>query len=582
MEYLVFAGAIFLFIFVIMFQGYLSNIKDRKRFIKKLYEQYGAPVEREYKADEIDSHISMYYKKHGEVHQIDDITWNDLDMDRLYQRMNYSHSSAGDEYLYYRLRTPIYAGEEFEKFESQIQYFMNNADDRVKMQLQFDKLGRMSKYSLYEYLEFLDTLGERNSLKYYLAVLLVFASIGVLFVSVPLGICALLAVLCYNMTNYFKEQKEIGPYIASFCYISRLMDAVKEIGKNAFKVTEDECRELLNCHKQLEGFRRNSFIVLSGGGGSGMSASGDILNMLLDYLRMIFYLDLIKFNHMLRELRVHMEEIDKMVTIMGRMETAIVIGEYRASLNGEYCIPEFTVKYGNAGTYMSVEQLYHPLLNNPVKNNIEVKRGVLLTGSNASGKSTFLRAAALCAIMAQTIHTCTAFSYKGVMFYVCSSMSLRDDLESGDSYYMVEVKSIRRILDKVSEAEKEEKHVLCFVDEVLRGTNTVERIAASTQILKSLAKGKSVCFAATHDLELTRLLYNVYDNYHFEEEIAEGDIFFPYKLKGGPATSRNAIALLKVLGYEEELINDAEAMAEAFMKSGEWRMNNGTKKEKGC
>ncbi|MDE5597765.1 MAG: hypothetical protein K2J04_08025, partial [Lachnospiraceae bacterium] len=106
--------------------------------------------------------------------------------------------------------------------------------------------------------------------------------------------------------------------------------------------------------------------------------------------------------------------------------------------------------------------------------------------------------------------------------------------------------------------------------EVLRGTNTVERIAASTQILRALAGENAICFAATHDLELTNLLADVYDNYHFEEEIAEDDIFFPYRLQKGPAVSRNAIALLKALGYEEKLVADAEAMAQTFMQTGKW------------
>ncbi|MDE7284252.1 MAG: hypothetical protein K2N85_11820, partial [Lachnospiraceae bacterium] len=166
MEYLVFAGAMLLFILVIMLMGYGESRKARKIFIKKLYEQYGAAVDREYKADELEQHISMYYKKHEEAHQIDDITWNDLNMDEIYRKMNYSHSSAGDEYLYYRLRTPIQSEEELKTFEEHVQYFMNHEDDRVRLQVQFAELGRMSKYSLYEYIDFLDTLGERNSLKY--------------------------------------------------------------------------------------------------------------------------------------------------------------------------------------------------------------------------------------------------------------------------------------------------------------------------------------------------------------------------------------------------------------------------------
>lgn len=568
MEYLIFALAMLFFIVLIMVKGYWDSRQNQKKFVRKLYEQYGAAIDREYRLGELEQHIAMYYKKHEEAHQIDDITWHDLHLDEVYQKINYSHSAAGDEYLYYRLRTPIQEKEELERMEQHIRYFMEHEDERVALQQQFARLGRMQKYSLYEYLEYLDTLGKRNSIRYYLAVVLVFIGISMMFYSVPVGLCALLLILCRNMIFYYKEQKEIEPYITSFHYISRLMESAQLIGKEAIEEIAPEREQLLSCRKAMEGFRRNSFIVLSGGRSGMGSASSNPLEIVFDYVRMIFYLDLMKFNQMLHMVQTHLSEIDRMAMLIGELETAVVIGEYRASLKGDYCVPVFLT--GEDGISLELEQLYHPLLNDPVKNDIEVKKGVLLTGSNASGKSTFLRAVAINAILAQTIHTCMAKSYRGGMFYIYSSMSLQDDLESGDSYYMVEVKSIRRILDKVREAEKDEKHVLCFVDEVLRGTNTVERIAASTQILKALAGNRAICFAATHDLELTKLLDGIYDNYHFEEEIADEDIFFPYRLQKGPAVSRNAIALLKVLGYDETLVKDAEAMAEDFLNTGKW------------
>lgn len=568
MEYLIFALAMFFFIVLIMIKGYWDSRQNQKKFVRKLYEQYGAAIDREYRLGELEQHIAMYYKKHEEAHQIDDITWHDLHLDEVYQKINYSHSAAGDEYLYYRLRTPIQERQELEREEQHIRYFMEHEKERVALQQQFARLGRMQKYSLYEYLDYLDTLGKRNSIRYYLAVVLVFLGISMMFYSVPVGLCALLLILCRNMIFYYKEQKEIEPYITSFHYISRLMESAQLIGKEAIEEIAPEREQLLSCRKAMEGFRRNSFIVLSGGRSGMGSASSNPLEIVFDYVRMIFYLDLMKFNQMLHMVQMHLSEIDRMATLIGKLETAVVIGEYRASLKGDFCVPVFLT--GEDSTSLKLEQLYHPLLKDPVKNDIEVQKGVLLTGSNASGKSTFLRAVAINAILAQTIHTCLAKSYRGGMFYIYSSMSLQDDLESGDSYYMVEVKSIRRILDEVQEAEKDKKHVLCFVDEVLRGTNTVERIAASTQILKALAGNQAICFAATHDLELTKLLEDIYDNYHFEEEIADEDIFFPYRLQKGPAVSRNAIALLKVLGYDETLVKDAEAMAEDFLNTGKW------------
>jgi DNA mismatch repair ATPase MutS len=135
---------------------------------------------------------------------------------------------------------------------------------------------------------------------------------------------------------------------------------------------------------------------------------------------------------------------------------------------------------------------------------------------------------------------------------------------------MTEIKSIKRILEQIKAAKEEDAHVLCFVDEVLRGTNTVERIAASTQILKMFAEEHVICFAATHDVELTVLLAGQYHNYHFEEKIEGEDIRFPYRLLEGPAASRNAIALLKALGYDEKMVAEAEKMAEHFLQTGTW------------
>ncbi|MBQ7360840.1 MAG: hypothetical protein IJW63_12210, partial [Lachnospiraceae bacterium] len=314
-------------------------------------------------------------------------------------------------------------------------------------------------------------------------------------------------------------------------------------------------------------FRRGAFWLMSSGR---MSGSGNPLDILTDYMRMIFHLDLIQFNKMLHQVRIHLGDIEVLIENLGYLETAIAIGEYRYYMETEgngYCKP-LLHKCG----VIKVEQGYHPLLLNPVKNSIDADRGVLLTGSNASGKSTFLKMVAIEAIMAQTIFTCTADSYEGDLFVICSSMSLKDDIEGGDSYYIVEIKSIKRILDIV---KKGEYPVLCFVDEVLRGTNTVERVAASTEILRSLSQNGVLCFAATHDIELTDLLSEQFDNYHFEEKVQDGDVLFNYELMIGKATTRNAIQLLRIMGYDSNIIESATDRAERFLQTGRWMREEG-------
>ena len=112
--------------------------------------------------------------------------------------------------------------------------------------------------------------------------------------------------------------------------------------------------------------------------------------------------------------------------------------------------------------------------------------------------------------------------------------------------------------------------VLCFIDEVLRGTNTVERIAASSQILKGLACMNAVCFAATHDIELTTILEKFYYFYHFTEGLSDYDVKFSYLLLAGRATGRYAIKLLGLLGYDKAILEQAAQAAKSFEESGSW------------
>ena len=132
---------------------------------------------------------------------------------------------------------------------------------------------------------------------------------------------------------------------------------------------------------------------------------------------------------------------------------------------------------------------------------------------------------------------------------------------------MAEIRSLKRILDASKDASG--VPVLCCIDEVLRGTNTIERIAASCEILKEFAKEKILCLAATHDIELTRLLTE-YDQYHFREEMGEKDVTFSYKLYSGPATGRNAIRLLGAAGFDASVTQRAMQRTEEFERTGKW------------
>lgn len=564
MEYLFFGALVLAFIVAVICLDIYRDRKKQRLFEDSLRRDYGILRKREYNLERF-VRIDRYYCKHPEADQIDDVTWNDLDLDEVFKSMNHTYSAVGEEFLYHTLRSAGKDQEYLGELEGLIEYFRTHEDQRVFLQLVMAKLGYMGKYSLYDYLDNLDYLGERTNRKAFVCNLLFLPLLALAPFYFSYAMIGLVGLMLYNIMTYFKEKGEIEPYIVSFVYVLKLLDACERLDKMPGREKETflggELERIHVLKTSLKPMRKGTFWVVSGNG----SLGGNPMDVFVDYLKMTFHVDLIIFNRMLKFLRANVDTLDTLITSLGRLETAIAIGAWREGLqkaNG------FTVPRIGAGLELRLEEGYHPLLSQPVKNSIETKRGVLLTGSNASGKSTFLKTVALNAILAQTVHTCTASCYEAPLFRIFSSMALRDDLGGGDSYYIVEIKALKRIL---SAAKTEGRPVLCFVDEVLRGTNTVERIAASTQILKSLLGEGILCFAATHDIELTELLGKLYDNYHFEEEIKDGDITFQYRLLEGKATTRNAIKLLKIIGYDETITGRAEEMAEIFLKTGQWR-----------
>ncbi len=551
--------ALGLFLVVISVREVTQAKRQEKSFIDSLYHAAEKVPSKEYSLERY-ARMGSFYKRHYKKGQIDDITWNDLSMDTIFKRMDYTFSASGEEYLYYTLRNTKRSKEELEHLEEVIGFFAQHSDERVKIQYRMKKLGHTGKYSLYEYLDNLDYLGERTNRKDIFVNIMYLPFLALMFWNLPLGLVGLIGVILYNIITYFKEKNVIEPYIISLAYVNRLIRVCEELLHVSVPVCNQEWEQMKQHLKNLSGMRRGSFWVFSANTGL---TTGNPLDIVMDYARMIFHIDLMQFNKMLVQLRMHLEDVDALIETVGYVETAIAVGLFRESTES-YCIPQFE------GEGLTICEAYHPLLQDPVKNSVSTTNGVLLTGSNASGKSTFLKTVAINAILAQTIHTCCGAEYKAPFYEIYSSMALHDDLGSGESYYIVEIKALKRILDAAAEGKEK---VLCFVDEVLRGTNTVERIAASTQILKSLTEREGMlCFAATHDIELTELLKESYDNYHFEENIIDGDIFFPYTLMKGAAKTRNAIKLLDIMGYDKQVIERASGQAKRFVQSGVWTM----------
>ena len=553
MQY-IFYGLIIVMALVIWSMVNDNNLKKKLQI--KLKQQWGEVPEEEYTSEKYKSLKAYYLANKDDRLDIDDITWNDLDMDEIFMLMNNTQSSIGEEYLYALLRKPCYSQEELSERNRLIKFFSDNEEKRIQLQSKLNPIGKLRSVSVFEYINRLEEQNAKSNLIHYFMIIALIASISLIFINPSLGGICTIVVVVNNIVQYYKEKANIEIYLMVFSYILRLLDGVKEIYKLNIPELSTYTDQLKQDVDHFKNFKRGSSWLTS------KKVSGDFFGAVLDYIRMLIHVDLIKYNSMLSFLKKNRITLNRIYVNIGILDSMTAAASFRTYLPG-YCEPELR-KANHTG--ITVTDLYHPLLDEPVVNSISENGSVLLTGSNASGKSTFIKTLAINAILAQTIYTSVSTSYKGSFFMIYSSMALKDNIFSNESYYIVEIKSLKRILDRVNH----EYPILCFIDEVLRGTNTLERIAASSRILASLARENTICFAATHDIELTHILEDDFSNYHFQERIENNQILFDYRLYKGKAVSKNAIKLLAMMGYPKEIIASAEGAAEEFLSRGEW------------
>lgn len=539
----------------------LKAIYDKKKYYEKTLDQlkksWGKIPQQEYTNEEFKS-LTYFYQSMKDVNQdIDDITWNDIDMDEIFMLLNNTGSAIGEEYLYSVLRKIQFKEEELIERNRLIEYFSTHAEQRLKLQIALKSIGKLKNISIYEYINRLDNVEERSNLSHILMVAGLIISIIFIPFNPAIGGILTFGFVANNIIQYYRRKAQIEVYFSVCMYVVRLLTQSKDIIKLNIPDIKDYTTQLEDSINSFHRFMKGSFILAS------KNPNGDLLDVMSDYIRMLFHFDLMKFNTMLSIFKKNKKALNELFHTIGILDSMIAVASFRRLIE-YYSIPELK---SSTTPYLEVEELYHPMIEKPVTNSIKENRCVVITGSNASGKSTFIKTLAINGILSQTIYTSMSKKYSASFFQIASSMALQDSIFSNESYYIVEIKSLKRILDRLN------KNIptLCFVDEVLRGTNTLERIAASSQILYNFSKVNVLCFAATHDIELTYILEKHFSNYHFQEEVVDNQVLFDYKLYEGRAMSRNAIKLLGMMGYPDEVIEDAAKSANLFLEEGYWK-----------
>lgn len=218
-----------------------------------------------------------------------------------------------------------------------------------------------------------------------------------------------------------------------------------------------------------------------------------------------------------------------------------------------------------ASPRLELAAMRHPLLDprQSVPNDLDLGHGpriALVTGSNMSGKSTFLRATALNVVLAQIGAPVCAALARLTPLRVLSAINVRDALDSGESFFAVEVERIRHMLDVAASGV----HCLLVIDEAFRGTNSLEKAAATGAVARYLSGRPALALIATHDLELSVLeaeCDGIVRNWHFSDDVVGHTMVFDYRMKPGPAAATNAIRLLEARGFPQEVVAEARRRA---------------------
>jgi DNA mismatch repair ATPase MutS len=528
-------------------------MSSRAKILAKIRQRWGYP-----RKEIFPFQLISAYAENNDApvyHRLNSQTCSDIDFQDLFRHVDHSTSLIGQQFLYDKLLKPDGNQDSLKKLDEQARYFTEHPDHREKIQESLFRMNHPNAYYLHLLMK--DRLFQRPRW-YPLAILDSWLVLLLLLFSIiyPGLLIVLMAPFAVNLMLHLWNKNNTYSFIRSFPQLNGLLALTRKLLAEDIPVDRSGVAESLS---RLKGYRRKSrWLSFGQTGGSELAM---LFYWLLELLKALFLVEIHSFFGLIRELEQRHADVRRLFCYVGAIDMAISVASIRAG-ESPTCTPELvsssvgTVPGPNDLTrHLLVRNLYHPLVKDCVVNSLDINgKGILITGSNMSGKTTLLRSLGINSLLAQTVYTCYAEAYRAPPVRLYSSIRIDDSVLEGKSYYFEEVNVMAELIAAAEAAQPN----LYLLDEVFKGTNTVERIATAKAILSRLYRKGHIVVVSTHDLELSDLLKDCYDLYHFEEAVHDGELFFDHLLKPGPLKTRNAIRILGLAGYPPDLIRDAE------------------------
>lgn len=353
-------------------------------------------------------------------------------------------------------------------------------------------------------------------------------------VAAAAGILMLLQFFLWSI-GYSRVSRYLGIMLKLPYKIAYYSDAIKDITAHNFEA--QKLKEIQSVLSSAEEAMR-SFSKIAG---NISQAKNEVVRMILNTLFLWDYKNAVDLDNWKQK---YGPFVKHWFITLGELESLISFSNLPRSLSTA-CTPTLSSR----PDFLRAEDLGHPLLSNSkrVCNDITLDNQIMIiSGSNMSGKTTFMRTVGINIILANA----GSYVCAGQMTYspmkVITSMRIADELTEGISTFYAELKRIKKIID----AAKTGTCQLFLIDEIFRGTNSTDRLKGAEEVLKKLCTLGISGMITTHDLEVCKLA-SVYErilNYSFYEHYTDGEIYFDYKIKNGVSKTTNAEFLLRKIG----------------------------------
>ncbi|WP_199118123.1 hypothetical protein [Pedobacter sp. ASV28] len=540
-------------IIAICYLQYQNKQKKLKR-ITYIIDKWGKPTIEDRNFKLISQYHECIHQHTGEM--LTDEIAQDIDLEKLFAYIDRTNSKPGQQYLYQHLRKGQKNLELLHELDGLTEQFQSDDDLRIKCEAELIKLSHRNAYYIHELFTSVYHALYQSWLAIYIKAAGILWLLSLVFTITERNQYLFLITLgltFFNFYIHYTNKKKIARYVHSLPQLYLLMGVAQKCSlliKNADTIAKS-LKELKPLRKTL------SFINFQDD--ATKNDSTDISSGIFELIKTLLLIEPLMFLVSINNINQQKANIKLLFDYITKIDTAISIQSLRVGLP-YYSKPNFTANTDK----LQLVDLYHPLIENCIPNSIiaSLSQGNLITGSNMSGKTTFIRAIVINAILSQTLFTSCTKNSMAPFMSIFTSIRINDNIEEHKSYFQAEALSILNILEKSAQ----QTNSLVIIDEIFRGTNTIERISAAKAILSYLTCHKNFVFVSTHDLELAELLGPEYLTYSFEERAADTRLIFDYKIKAGLLKNKNGIAILTALGYPETIIENANTISNVLRK----------------